>query len=259
MHYIVYFAGPLALGWFGAKLLRQRARVFAIGLVTFLAAWVVMQVASGLAMQALGLSASSFGYAFLVAALAATCEEPARYLVFSRLAAFRHNHSWPASLVYALGHHGMETIIAGLTLLLTVAVVRYRPDAIADPATLADAQATAAVGPWLNLYGAFERLLVGLLIHACFSGVVMLGVARRRVRWLAVAMAWHFAHNLVAFNVHRLPAPEVMAKAWIVVILVGYTYALLRIYHALERVEPAAQPSGAPPAAGSMFLPGRSA
>lgn len=259
MHYVVYFAGPLVLGLLGARLLRQRFRIFAVGLVTFLAVWLVMVVAASLATAGLGVRADSLLNAVVVATLAGVCEEPARYFVFRRLAAFRQNHTWPASLTYALGHHGMETIIVGLTLLLTVAVVRYKPDAITDPAMLRQAEATAALGGLAQLAAAGERLLIGLLVHACFSGLVMLAAATVHLRWLLLAVAWHIGHDIIALNVHRLPAPEIMTKAWLVVIVVGYTFLLLRIYHALQRVAPAARPAPASAGPSSMILPGRPA
>jgi uncharacterized membrane protein YhfC len=258
MHYLLYFVGPFVLAAVGLTLTRQRVRIFGIGLATFFLVWIVMQAALGVAMQAFRLPETSLLYALVVSGLAGLCEEPARYLVFSQLKVFRGNRTWRASLAYALGHHGMETIIVGLTLLLTTAVVRYKPDAISDPATLQQARETAAVGAAVNLYLAIERLFVGLLIHACFSGVVMLAVATGRSRWLAVAMLWHFAHNLVGFGTQRLPAPEVMGKAWIAVILVSYTYLLIRIYHALGRTEPVAPPPDTTAGPPSLILPGRS-
>jgi uncharacterized membrane protein YhfC len=257
VHNIVYFAGPFVLGIAGAILLRQRFRVFVIGLVTFLLAWIVMQSAAAVATQGFGVTERSLLYALIVSLLAAVCEEPARYIAFRRLPAFRGNHNWRSSLTYALGHHGLETIVVGLTILLVTLVVRYKPDAISDPVTLRDCQAAVALGSGTKLYNAFERLSVGLLIHACFSGVVMLAVARGRTRWLFAAMAWHFAHNMVGFNLHRLSDHWLTSKGWIAIVVIGYSYLAVRVYRALAATVSRPHASDTPPSPSPMILPGR--
>ncbi|MDI1248770.1 MAG: YhfC family glutamic-type intramembrane protease [Lacunisphaera sp.] len=256
MDYLVYFVGPFFLGALGARYLNQRFRVFFVGFLAFFLAWIVMQTIATLASRALHLSESAFLYGLIVSVLAGLVEESTRYFVFRRFAPFKTQRDWNASTMYALGHHGMEVVIVGLSLLLTVLVVKYKPDAISDPALLRQCRALVALGEGTKLYSASERLFVGLLIHTCFSGVVMLAVARGQVRYVFLAGLWHFAHNLVGFNLHRLPHPALAAKAWIVVILIGYTFLALRIYHALRKT---ATPPPVSPAAGqpSKMLPGR--
>lgn len=258
MDYLVYFLGPVALGVIGARILQQRFTLFFLGSAAFLLAWIVMQTVTGVAVKALHLTERSFLYALLVSVLAGVCEETTRYFVFRRCAPFRRNRNWGSSLMYAIGHHGMETVIVGLTLLLIAVVVRYKPDALSDPAMLQQCRETAALSPGLKLYNAFERLLIGLLPHTCFSGLVMLGVATSHLRWLLVAMGWHFLHDMVGLNLHRLSDHWVISKAWIAIIVVGYSYLAVRIFHALRSVqEPSADPvpSNAP---SPLILPGRS-
>jgi uncharacterized membrane protein YhfC len=256
---IVYLVGPFALGILGVRLLHQRYGVFVIGMVTFLVAWMINQTIVSVAAQSFQLTERSLGYAVIASLAAGIVEETARYVAFRRLAAFRHNRTWSASLTYALGHHGMETIIVGLTLLLIALVVRYRPGAITDPATLENCRALTALGGGVRLYNALERISVGLLIHACFSGVVMLAVVRAQWRWLVVAMAWHFAHNLIGFSLPRLSPHWLVSKAWIMIVVFGYSYLAVRVYQAIHRSSGATPPpapvKGAPP----MILPMRSA
>lgn len=257
MDYLIYFVGPFLLGLAGARYLQQRFRVFFIGFLAFFVAWIVMQTVATVAARALHLSEGAFLYGLIVSALAGLVEESTRYLVFRQFAPFKIQRSWNASTMYALGHHGMETVIVGLSLLLTVLVVQYKPDAISDPALLRQCREVVALGDGAKLYNAGERLFVGLLIHTCFSGVVMLALARSQVRYVCLAGLWHFAHNLVGFNLHRLPHPAFAAKAWIVIIIAGYSLLALRIYHALQRSDgtpPEPGPAGPP----SMMLPGRS-
>ena len=259
MHTIVYLVGPFALGILGVRLLHQRYAIFVIGMIAFLITWIINQTIVSVAAQSFQLTERSLGYAMIASLAAGVVEETARYVVFRRLAAFRDNRTWSASLTYALGHHGMETIIVGLTLLLITLVLRYKPDAIADAATLEKCRALAALGPGVKLYNALERISVGLLIHACFSGVVMLAVVRGQGRWLLVAMAWHFAHDLIGFGLQRFSPHWLVNKAWILIVVVGYSFLAVRVYQAIHRSGGSpttpAPTKGAPP----MILPMRSA
>lgn len=257
MHYLVYFAGPFLLGVFGATRLAQPFRIFVVGLIAFLLAWLPMQTITGIATQALGVVEGTLVYAVIVSAAAGLFEESARYIAFRRCAVFRDNHNWRSSLTYALGHHGMETIIVGLTVALITVVVTFKPDAISDPNSLQQCQTLVAAGAGTKLYQSIERLTVGLLIHVCFSGVVMLAVVRAQPRWLFCAGAWHFLHDMVGFNLHNLSTHWLVSKLWIALIVIGYSYLVVRIYRALARPAPATAhpPVGPPP----MILPGRQA
>ena len=257
MDYLVYFLGPLMLGVAGARILRQRFAIFFTGSVAFLLAWVVMQTVTGVATQTLHISEKSFLYGLIVSLLAGLCEESTRFVVFRQFGAFNRNRHWPASTMYALGHSGMETVIVGLTLVLIAAVLKYKPDAVSDPALLQQCRETMALAPGLRLYNAFERLLIGLLIHTCFSAVVMLCFVRAQIRWWFVAGLWHFAHNLIGFNLHRLSDHWIVSKAWIAIVIVFYTWIFIRLRRALDVQPPVHLPTamaGPPP----MILPGRS-
>lgn len=256
MDYLIYFGGPFLLGVAGARYLRQRFRVFFIGFLAFFLAWIVMQTAAAVAMRTLHLAESAFLYGLIVSLLAGIVEESTRYLVFRQFSPFNVQRNWNASTMYALGHHGMETVIVGCSLLLTVLVVKYKPDAISDPALLKQCRELAALGTGIKLYNAGERLFVGLLIHTCFSAVVMLAIARAQVRYVLVAGLWHFAHNMVGFNLPRLSDHWLVSKAWIAVIVIGYTWLALHIYYALRKSE-AVPPDPVPAAPPAKLLPGR--
>jgi uncharacterized membrane protein YhfC len=233
MDYLIYFLGPLILGVVGATILRQRFRIFFIGFVAFLIAWIVMQTLAGIATKGLHVAETSFLYGLIVSALAGIFEESTRYVVFRQFDSFKGNRNWNSSMMSALGHHGMETVIVGLTMLLIFVVVKYKPDAISDPATLKQCREMVALGAGVKIYNALERLVVGFFIHASFSGVVMFSFARSRVRWLFIAMAWHFAHNLIGFNLHRLSSHWLVSKGWIVIVIALCSYVLFRLRRAM--------------------------
>lgn len=258
MHYFIYFAAPVLLGLLGVKLLGQRPRVFVAGMAAFGAAWVIDQTIASVSLRWFHLTERSFAYAVIVSVAAGVVEETVRYIAFRRLAAFRNNGNWRSALGFAMGHHGMETIIVGLTVLLVALVVTYKPEAISDPQLLKQCQAAVAQGNGVKLYSAFERLLVGLLIHTCFSGLVMLAVTRSVPGWLSLAVAWHFAHDMVGLNLHRLPAPRLAGRIWIGIIVIVYTTLAVRIFRALYRTEAMSGHSTAQPG-GSLILPGRPA
>ncbi|MBI5381626.1 MAG: YhfC family intramembrane metalloprotease [Opitutae bacterium] len=243
MDYLVYFLGPLLLGLAGAKILRQRFTVFLLGFGAFFVAWVVMTILAAIATKGFGLAEGSFLYALFVSLSAGFCEESARYVIFRRCGAFQGNRNGRASTMYALGHHGMETVIVGLTLALIYAVVKYLPAAISDPAVLKQCKAALALGAGAKMYNAGERLTVGLFMHACFSGVVMLCFVRSQIRWLFVAMSWHFLHDMVGFNLHRLSQHWLAPKAWIAIIIIGYACLFVRLYRVLN--QPCAKTSAA--------------
>lgn len=189
-----------------------------------------MTIFAAIATKGFGLAEGSFLFGLFVSLAAELCEESTRYIVFRQFGALQGNHNVRASTMYALGHHGMETVIAGLTLLLVYVVVKYKPAAISDPATLKQCQAALALGAGVKIYNAAERFTVGFLLHACFSSVVMLSITRGQIRWLFVAMGWHFLHNMVGFNLHRLTQHALAPKIGVALIVIGYGYILIRLH-----------------------------
>jgi uncharacterized membrane protein YhfC len=253
MHYLVYFIGPLLLKLAGKKMLRQSAVIFRIGLIAFFAAWCINQTIAGILTKGWHVAEGAWLYALVVSLAAGVFEETARYVAFGQCRSFRGNYNRHSSLMYAIGHNGAETIIVGATLLLIYAVVTWRPDAISDPALLNQCRQMLALGTGAQLYNAFERLLVGLLIHGCFSAVVMLGFMRGQRRFLFIAIGWHFVHDMIGFNLHRLSDHWMVSKGWVAIIIVVYTYVFVRLYRAMASpASPTPDRHVAPP----MILPG---
>ncbi|MFA5252634.1 MAG: YhfC family glutamic-type intramembrane protease [Phycisphaerae bacterium] len=225
MPYIVYFLGPFLLAFFiGRRLLKAKYSVFAIGLLAFFAAWVCVMVVVG----ASTLKQETILYSIVVSASAGLFEESSRFFAFRIFRGLRGNRDWNTGIMYAIGHSGMESIIVGGSLLLTIVVVKYAPQVL-SPEVLNQSKAVLQIGFLQELYYSFERLFVGLLIHSCFTSIVLLSLIKSQKRYLFLAMLWHCGHNMVGFNLGRLSEHWVAEKLWIVFIVVVYSWALFKL------------------------------
>lgn len=223
--YVVYFLGPFLLAFFlGKKLLKAQYTTFVIGLFVFLAAWIVIVVITTSATA--GSIEGTILYSVIIAASAGIFEESSRFFAFNIFKRLRESRNWNTGIMYAIGHSGMESIIVGGTLLLTIAVVTYAPGLLSEE-ILREAQTVLEIGFLQGLYSAFERLFVGLLIHSCFTCVVLLSFVQRR--YLLIAVLWHFIHDMIALNLHYLSDHWIVAKLWVLFIVIVYSWVLFRL------------------------------
>ena len=156
-------------------------------------------------------------YTIVLAAAAGLFEDTGRFAAFQAFPALRASPTWRTGLVYALGHSGMESIIVGAS-----------PELL-TPDVLASSRALLATGAGAAVYAAVERVLVGALMHACFTLVVLLGILRRQRRYLGLAILWHFVHDLIALNLGEVTAHWMGHATWITFILVIYSWLLIRL------------------------------
>ena len=228
--YIVYFLGPFLLAFFlGRRLLKATYGAFAIGLLAFFVAWVCILIVTQISAATSDLlKEGTILYSLIVAASAGLFEESSRVLAFRVFKGLRENGNWNTGIMYAIGHSGMESIIVGGSLLLTIVVVKYTPELL-SPEVLSQSKAVLEIGFLQGLYNSFERLLVGLLIHSCWTSVVLLCLIKSQKRYLLLAMLWHFGHDMVALNLHRLSDHWIVEKLWIVFIVVVYSWILVRL------------------------------
>ncbi len=226
--FAVYFGGPFLLAYLiGRRRLGTGYRSFAYGLLGFFLPWIVISVVTGAAGKG-GVNEGTFLYALVISASAGLFEELSRFIIFRFVGWFKEKRDWKNAVMYAIGHSGMESIIVGGTIILTVVVIEFAPDLLRAE-TLDSVTADLDVGFGTSLYNSLERLLVGLLIHTCFTSVVVLGFIRCDRRYLYLAMLWHFAHDLVSFNLHFVSEHWLSARIWVAVIVVVYTWALLKL------------------------------
>jgi uncharacterized membrane protein YhfC len=225
MPYIVYFLGPFLLAFFiGRRLLKAKYSVFVIGLLAFFAAWICAMVVVGTS----ALKQGTILYSIVVSASAGLFEESSRFFAFRIFKGLWEKRDWNTGIMYAIGHSGMESIIVGGGLLLTIVVVKYAPQVL-SPEVLNQSKAALQIGFLQALYNSFERLFVGLLIHSCFTSIVLLSLIKSQKRYLFLAMLWHCGHNMVGFNLGRLSEHWVAGKLWIVFIVVVYSWVLFKL------------------------------
>lgn len=232
---LIYFVGPLALAILVRRLLGIGWKVLGAGFVTFLVAWagvmVVTQTATSLSPA---FAEGTFLLTILVAGAAGMFEETARYVAFRTFRGLRAAPTWRTGVMYAVGHSGAEAFIVGGSLLLTAAVVLRAPESL-SPDLLAASQELLATGTLAATYGAVERVLVGFLMHAAFTLVVLLAVIRSDLRYLGLAVAWHMGHDIIAQNLQRLSGHWTVHAAWIGFIVVAYTWIFVRLIRVIDR------------------------
>ncbi|MFQ6109385.1 MAG: YhfC family glutamic-type intramembrane protease [Candidatus Aminicenantales bacterium] len=228
--YIIYFLGPFFLAYLlGKRYLKEKLGVFGIGLLVFFAAWVCIMIVTQVpAALSESLKERTLLYSIIVSASAGLFEESSRFFAFRIFRPLRESRDWNTGIMYAIGHSGMESIIVGGNLLLTAIVVKYSPEVL-SPELLSKSKEILEAGFHQGLYNSLERLLVGLLVHSCFTFVVIISLIRNQKKYLLFAMLWHFGHDMVGFNLSRLSDHWIVEKLWILFIVVVYSLILLKL------------------------------
>ncbi len=130
-------------------------------------------------------------------------EETFRYLTFRFWA--KDARSWGSSLLLGAGHGGIEAIILGVLVLVNYGAMN--PLQIVDSSALIPADQMQLAQQQMNAYwsaplyatllGALERLFA-LSFHLSASVLVYQVFARKQIRWLWIAIAWHAFLDAVA-------------------------------------------------------------
>jgi len=232
--YLIYFFGPFLLAFFiGRKLLKATYCAFGIGLLAFFIAWVcILMVTQIPAALSDFFKEGTLLYSLILAASAGLFEESSRFFAFRVFRGLREKRNWNTGIMYAMGHSGMESIIVGGSLLLTILVVKFAPQYL-SPELLNESKKVLEISFGAGLYNSLERLLVGLLIHGCFTCVVLLSFVKSR-KYLLFAMLWHFAHDMVGLNFHHLSEHWIAEKLWILFIVVVYLWILFKLKKVLS-------------------------
>jgi uncharacterized membrane protein YhfC len=243
--YALWLLGPLLIAWLiGKRLLGASWIVFFIGIPTFICAWLMSVVTSGV-LAAASVAPSSFAFGLCISLSAGVSEESVRYLAFRFIGPMRCRLDWNHGLMYTFGHAGIESVIEGLTFLFMIGLLVWIPDQL-------DAETTAACLAAKNatigtlLFTATTRIVLGPLIHGSWTCLIVMAVRDKRLSLYLLAISWHFAHNVIGFNVTRMLGGS-GAYFWIGLIAVLYPVFIWKMRAALK---PASQ-VGADPAGGA--------
>ncbi|MCC7251749.1 YhfC family glutamic-type intramembrane protease [Hyphomicrobium sp.] len=201
---------PVTFAWLLVRRLGTPVSLLLLGATTFFAAQairipVLQALTSGFASGGLPAPDPAYQAAFNIAVLALTAglfEESARYLAYRHV--IPQARSWNAAVTFGAGHGGMESIVLGVLMgvelagMLAVGSPGTAPlpgHSAEEHARLADQATRYWSTPWyVPLLGALERVFA-LCFHMAMAVVVLLAVVRRRLAWLAGAIAAHAAAN----------------------------------------------------------------
>ena len=160
-------------------------------------------------------------------------EEVGRYVGFRLL--LRDDRSVPTAVMYGLGHGGIESaLLVGLNLVgFAVALVLVSQGLISNPQLVAKLQAAAStVSPSSVVFAVVERV-GAMVLHVGLTLIVLQAVARREIRWLALAIA---VHALVDYSAVVL-AKQLMAST-LVVEAVAITLASATLFAGVKLSRP---------------------
>lgn len=234
---------PLILGELIHRRLAVRWTLFGIGAATFIgsqAGHIPFNLAVLIGLEDF-LETQSVGSRIVLLALFAGLssgifEEGSRYLMYRYWA--RDARTWRRGLMLGAGHGGAESIILGILLFLNVGFfLGFREGQFTNlPNTeeiaLIQQTITQVEGAiWYeSLLPALERILA-MVLHLGLSIMVMNAHARRKIRWLVAAVAWHAAANALAL-VTATYLGNLAAEALLLLFAICTLLFLKHSYHA---------------------------
>jgi uncharacterized membrane protein YhfC len=252
---LIAVAAPFVLGAWLARRHGSRWGLFWAGAVTFIASQVVHLPLNAVLTQAfvagvLPIPPERYLLVFnstLLGLTAGLCEETARYLVLRLWQ--RRARGWRPALMFGAGHGGIEAIITGAIIVVTILQLAYysqQPDlaALGLPVE-AVTQIEETLAAWntspayLGLVPGLERLFA-ICLHLGLSVMVMRAVTRRNLGWLLLAILWHTAANAVALIVAGATGNVYLAEIPVGIMALA-TLGLIWLLR-----EPAPQPAPAP-------------
>jgi uncharacterized membrane protein YhfC len=261
---LIMLAAPVVLGIFLARRLGTRWRLFGAGALTFVASQVVrlplLFVLTALfSASVLPAPPARWLMIFNVGILSISAgifEEGARYLAFRFWV--KDARTWRQALKFGAGHGGIESIITGLLVALTLINMAVLRNMDVSTLPLTPAQATAlsdqvtqfwAVTWPMTLMGGLERLFA-ISLHLSLSVMVLQAVLRRNMLWLLTAIVWHAAANMAGVFALQRWGPY-GAEA----VIGAFAVASLAAMFALRRVMPDAPAASSASASATAPMP----
>ncbi|HHY56478.1 MAG TPA: YhfC family intramembrane metalloprotease [Chloroflexi bacterium] len=207
---VIMVVAPFVAGFVARRRLGTPWRVFWMGALVFVVSQMLLRIPIVSALQIFfatqitaGSLAVTLGVGAALALTAAMFETAGRYAGYRWLLR-RDPKQWSTGVMYGLGHGGIESalLIAGVSIVQLVTLMTMTEAALAALPPV-QAQALTALASaindnpaWMGLAGGYERI-VSLAIHVALSLLVLEAYVRRQWRWVALALAAHFAVDFV--------------------------------------------------------------
>lgn len=206
---------PFVLAVWMVRRWRVSWSLVGIGAITFVGAQILhipfntvllLPWLQGLDIGALSTDWRLLVFALLVGLSSGVFEECGRYLVLRYVS--RGARTWREALVFGVGHGGVEAVLLGVLVLISLVqlwILRDPAQVAALPleqAGLVQSQVEAFWElPWYAaMVGCVERLLA-MCFHLSAALLVMQTFRRGQVRWLLLAIGWHAVMNAAAIYV----------------------------------------------------------
>jgi uncharacterized membrane protein YhfC len=202
---------PLAAFLYCVLKRRQYVLPFALGMLTF----TVFQVLTRLPMiQAIlpgfawyrQMTQNIWLYMLFLSLTAALFEEGGRYIVMHFL--FKRGARYEDAVAFGMGHGGIEAVLlVGVPVLYALLVTNQ--------------------GAEVSVYAGVERLST-FSIHICWSVLVMRALRENKLRYLALAMLFHFSVNFFTIAL-QFGASFLFVEGILFAAAVGFAFYTLRL------------------------------
>lgn len=234
---------PLFLGWWIIRNKKTNWKLFGVGVLTFIGSQIFhIPVVNGLTrafstglIPHVPVGFAPYFNAIVLGLLAGLFEETARWIGYKFLK--KSGDSFGAALTLGAGHGGIEAIIIGgivlVTLVSMMALRATDPASLplpADQVQLAQAQLQAYwSSPWfLPLAGAVERI-GALMLHISLSIMVWLAYSFRKPLWFWLGVLYHAVIDGAVVLMSSFGVNMWIIEAFLIVTAAAVLYLMLRV------------------------------
>ncbi len=237
---------PVALGFYLVRRFGVRWGIFGFGALAFVGSQVVrlpLLYGATIAFQqgVLPSPPERYTLVFNIIVMSLTAglfEEGARYLVYRFL--IKKARSWREALAFGAGHGGIESILLGLGVVLTLVTMIVLQGMDLSQLPLSGEQATLIAQqveqffalPWYTpLLGGVERLFA-ITLHISLAVLVLQVFTQGKISYLFIAMGYHGLANLIAVFINAKWGAVAAESAVLLVAL--FSLWIIRRYRPVE-------------------------
>lgn len=237
---------PVALGFYLVRRFGVRWGLFGFGALAFVGSQVVrLPLLYGVTIAfregLLPSPPERYTFAFNLVVMCFTAglfEEGARYLVYRYL--LKKARSWQEALAFGAGHGGIESILLGLAVVLTLVNMFVLRGMDTSQLPVSGEQATLLAQqveqffslPWyMPLLGGVERLFA-IALHISLAVLVLQVFTQGKISYLIMAMGYHGLANLIGVSINAKWGAVAAESALLLVAL--FSLWIIRRYRPVE-------------------------